>query len=105
MSQSDKTNDALDVVWSQIKTFSMLIDNTQNLCDRCFELLKTIEQERTEARAAMFEQYIRSRIAEQNKTKKSGNLTDVTKGSKRKRATIHFAKSEGNSESVVTSGE
>jgi DNA-binding FrmR family transcriptional regulator len=75
-------SNALEVVWTQIKTLSMLIDNTQNLCDRCFELLKSIEAERTEARAEMIAQHIRDRIAENQKPKKKNGHSKKSGNSK-----------------------
>lgn len=57
-----------EVVWEQIKSLSMLMDRIAREGDRLQELYRQAEQDRQQARVAMWEKHLRERVAE-GKTK------------------------------------
>jgi hypothetical protein len=56
-----------DVVWQQIQTISLLMERIEKMGDRLQELYLAAEQDRQQAQAAIWKNYLREKIEEGNK--------------------------------------
>lgn len=69
-----KASKVQDVIWEQIKTIQMLIDNAHELTDKAFELLQAIQNEREQTHVAVIEQYLRKQLEVAPENKKGAKL-------------------------------
>ena len=52
------------LLWQMVKTFSLLIDRLESVGDRFLDLYKLAEQERQDARAALWQKYLTKKVKE-----------------------------------------